>query len=95
VRGLPELAGAPTAVRTDSIHVARGLCENAPWACVLPRLGWSPLVELAAVGEQVALEAVHRVPLPTARDDRRLATFVDRLQAAVPTSSFEVGTRGV
>jgi DNA-binding transcriptional LysR family regulator len=95
VRGLPELAGAPTAVRTDSIHVARGLCENAPWACVLPRLGWSPLVQLAAVGEQTTLHAVHRVPLPTAHDDRRVATFVERLQAAVRSSSPEVRTRSV
>lgn len=79
----PELAGAVVAVRCDSIDVARAICERGPHACVLPRLGWPPLVEVASVGEPATLYALHRPPLPSARDDHRLPTIIASLQQVI------------
>lgn len=83
VRDAPELPDATVGVRCESFELARALCERAPLACVLPRLGWPPLVELAAIGEPAPLHALHRSPLPTTGDDRRLPALVATLQAVL------------
>jgi DNA-binding transcriptional LysR family regulator len=77
---LPELADSVVVVRCETIEIARTICERRELACVLPRLGWPPLVELAPVGDVVTFHALHRPPLPTSSDDRRLPALVKALQ---------------